>query len=94
MLITPRTYLASQIPGHANSRAEGASRFYTLAGWYQSPVDTGQASEMLLIHQVGNVRVGEVARSVPRPFALNASAPALPDCTYMRLIERRLTGPS
>ncbi|KAJ5667919.1 uncharacterized protein N7477_006489 [Penicillium maclennaniae] len=65
MLITPRTYIASQTPDHANSRVEGASRFYTLAGWHQSPVDTGQAADMLFIHQVGSVRVGEVARSVP-----------------------------
>ncbi|KAJ5296553.1 uncharacterized protein N7443_007446 [Penicillium atrosanguineum] len=62
MLITPRTYIASQTPDHASSRAEGASRFYTLAGWHQSPVDTGQAADMLFIHQVGSVRVGEVAR--------------------------------
>lgn len=66
MLITPRTYFASQTPDHAFSRVEGASRFYTLAGWRQSPVDARSAAEMLLIHQVGSVRVGEVARSVPK----------------------------
>ncbi|KAJ5118514.1 hypothetical protein N7526_010151 [Penicillium atrosanguineum] len=67
MLITPRTYIASQTPDHASSRAEGASRFYTLAGWHQSPVDTGQAADMLFIHQVGSVRVGEVARTPKEP---------------------------
>ncbi|KAJ6111585.1 hypothetical protein N7523_007646 [Penicillium sp. IBT 18751x] len=62
MLITPRTYIASQTADHASSRVEGASRFYTLAGWHQSPMGTGQAANMLFIHQVGSVRVGEVAR--------------------------------
>lgn len=59
MLITPRTYLASQTS--QAPRAEGPSRFHTLAGWRQS--STAQANpEMLLVHQVGSVRVGEIAR--------------------------------
>ncbi|KAJ6021678.1 hypothetical protein N7540_007182 [Penicillium herquei] len=64
MLITPRTYSAAQTPDRAvaNSRTEGPSRFYTLSGWRQSFADTTPAPEMLLIHQTGSVRVGEVVR--------------------------------
>ncbi|KAJ5930767.1 hypothetical protein N7466_006260 [Penicillium verhagenii] len=64
MLITPRTYSASQTPDRAvaESRTESASRFYTLAGWRQSPVNTNPAPEMLLTYQTGSVRVGEVVR--------------------------------
>ncbi|KAJ5101460.1 hypothetical protein NUU61_003682 [Penicillium alfredii] len=63
MLITPRTYSASQTPdqGATFSRSETSS-FFTLAGWRRSPVDEGQAADMLLIHQVGSVRVGEIVR--------------------------------
>ncbi|KAJ5594564.1 uncharacterized protein N7459_000772 [Penicillium hispanicum] len=64
MLITPRTYSASQSSdqGAAVSRVDGAPRFYTLAGWRQRPVDARATPEMLLVHQVGSVRVGEVVR--------------------------------
>lgn len=64
MLITPRTYLASQTPdqGAAFCRTEGESRFHTLAGWRRRPVDARPGVDMLLIHQIGSVRVGEVAR--------------------------------
>lgn len=64
MLITPRTYSASQSPGRAlvNSRTEAAPRFYTFAGWHQSPGGKASTPEMLLVHQTGSVRVGEVAR--------------------------------
>lgn len=71
MLITPRTYSASQTPDHgaALTRAEAASasasRFHTLAGWRQNPTEASSASEMLLVHQIGSVRVGEIARLVP-----------------------------
>lgn len=66
MLITPRTYLASQTPDREATfcRTEGVSRFYTLAGWRQTPADANPSAEMLLVHQVGSVRVGEIARSV------------------------------
>ncbi|KAJ5885334.1 hypothetical protein N7495_009844 [Penicillium taxi] len=64
MLITPRTYFASQTPdqGAAVSRKEGASHFHTLTGWRQNTVDREPAVDMLLIHQVGSVRVGDVVR--------------------------------
>jgi hypothetical protein len=73
MLITPRTYSASQIPQGATSRAESASRYHTLAGWRQIPTESISGSEMLLAHQTGSVRVGEIARYV-RP---RCSRPAM-----------------
>ncbi|KAJ5261470.1 hypothetical protein N7478_012065 [Penicillium angulare] len=64
MLITPRTYSSSQTPDRAAAEppAERAFRFTTLTGWYQSPEDPTPTSEMLLAHQTGSVRVGEVVR--------------------------------
>ncbi|KAJ5692051.1 hypothetical protein N7462_001474 [Penicillium macrosclerotiorum] len=64
MLITPRTYSASQTPdqGAAASRIEGTAHFYTLGGWWPSPETTSQAADMLLVHQTGSVRVGEIVR--------------------------------
>ncbi|CAL5866644.1 uncharacterized protein PFLUO_LOCUS853 [Penicillium psychrofluorescens] len=52
MLVTPRTYVAAQ-----SEPCEGLlPRFYTLAGWRSSPAN------MLLVHQLGSVRVGEIIR--------------------------------
>lgn len=63
MLITARTYSASQIPDQgATSPYIERSRFHTLSGWWTNPVDARRATDMLLIHQVGSVRVGEVVR--------------------------------
>jgi hypothetical protein len=64
MLITPRTYSASQTPDQvpAASRTEGAPRFYTLAGWRQSLAEENPTADMLLVHQTGSVRVGEIIR--------------------------------
>lgn len=66
MLITPRTYSASQTPDQAaaDSRTESAPRFYTLAGWRQSLVEDNPTADMLLVHQTGSVRVGEIIRYV------------------------------
>ncbi|KAJ5151780.1 hypothetical protein N7492_010075 [Penicillium capsulatum] len=64
MLITPRTYSASQTPDRraTASQPEAAFRFHTLAGWRQTLVDARPAPGMLLAHQTGSVRVGEVIR--------------------------------
>ncbi|KAJ5910283.1 hypothetical protein N7504_004926 [Penicillium tannophilum] len=64
MLITPRTYSASQTPDRAvsDSLTEGVFRFYTLAGWRQNLVNSNPSPEMLLTYQTGSVRVGEVIR--------------------------------
>ena len=63
MLITARTYSASQTPDQGAAQPNNQrSRFHTLSGWETIPVDTKEATDMLLIHQVGSVRVGEVVR--------------------------------
>lgn len=69
MLITPRTYSASQIPDQAAapSRTEAAPRFYTLAGWRRTLVEESPTADMLLVHQTGSVRVGEIIRYVLQP---------------------------
>ncbi|KAJ6098086.1 hypothetical protein N7499_002460 [Penicillium canescens] len=59
MLITARTYSASQFPDRTLSSK--GSRYHTLSGWRKCP-DAKRAIEMLMIHQVGSVRVGEVVR--------------------------------
>ncbi|KAE8145045.1 putative serine esterase-domain-containing protein [Aspergillus avenaceus] len=63
MLISPRTYTASQIPDRGPyHHCKVNSRFYSLSGWHTVPANDQEAVEMLLIHQVGSVRVGEVVR--------------------------------
>ncbi|KAJ5392371.1 hypothetical protein N7509_007861 [Penicillium cosmopolitanum] len=56
--------LSSQTPdqGAIPTRAESASRYQTLTGWRQTPTEDISGSEMLLAHQTGSVRVGEIAR--------------------------------
>ncbi|KAL2794287.1 putative serine esterase-domain-containing protein [Aspergillus keveii] len=63
MLITPRTYSASQIPDRIpkTSGFESRPRFRSLAGWKSDPA-ARKVEEMLLIRQTGSVRVGEVVR--------------------------------
>ncbi|KAJ5130186.1 uncharacterized protein N7515_006225 [Penicillium bovifimosum] len=38
------------------------SRFHTFSGWRTSPLELKEVTNMLLLHQVGSVRVGEVVR--------------------------------
>ncbi|KAF9885126.1 hypothetical protein FE257_000703 [Aspergillus nanangensis] len=63
MLITPRTYSASRTSHQELPQGSaGQSRFYSLAGWRVDTADAEEAANMLLIHQAGSVRVGEVVR--------------------------------
>jgi hypothetical protein len=63
MLVSPRTYLLSQLPDKGLELApHNHPVFRTLGGWSIPPDDCRRAAVMLLIHQVGSVRVGEVAR--------------------------------
>lgn len=64
MLITSRTYSASQIPdsGMVLSSGNRRHKFKSFSGWHADPTSTEQGAQMLLIHQAGRVRVGEVAR--------------------------------
>ncbi|KAL2816773.1 putative serine esterase-domain-containing protein [Aspergillus granulosus] len=64
MLLTPRTYSASQTPDRIFKSSDSPSRlrFRSFEGWMSDPAAAGQATEMLLIRQTGSVRVGEVVR--------------------------------
>ncbi|EZF78944.1 hypothetical protein H105_00079 [Trichophyton soudanense CBS 452.61] len=63
MLVTPRTYRLSQTPDSGVSLApEAHPTFRTLRGWSVPPAETRRAAEMLLVHQAGGLKVGEVAR--------------------------------
>lgn len=65
MLITPRTYRLSQIPDRGESSSSDFHHtFSSLSGWNVEPKEYRRAAEMLLIHQVGSVRVGELIRLV------------------------------
>ncbi|KAL4889298.1 putative serine esterase-domain-containing protein [Aspergillus ambiguus] len=73
MLITPRTYSASQTPdqGRPLSGSESKQKFYTLAGWHVGPVGSHTPADMPLVHQAGSVRVGDVVRYT---FSYNPAA--------------------
>ncbi|KAL1965421.1 hypothetical protein VTN77DRAFT_5677 [Rasamsonia byssochlamydoides] len=63
MLITPRTYILSQTPDRGvQSYNDCYPRYHSLTGWRADIVETRRAVEMLLVHQAGYVRVGEVVR--------------------------------
>lgn len=64
MLITPRTYQQLQILKQ-QARKSGAHQDLPATCWRASPTSLRRAGEMLLVHQVGLVRVGEVVRYAP-----------------------------
>ncbi|KAJ5385353.1 ABC transporter integral membrane type 1 [Penicillium concentricum] len=82
MLITARTYSASQTPDlGAAQLCNKRSQFHTLSGWQINPVDIEEATEMLLVHQVGSVRVGEVVSESSIRYTITytpAADPILP----------------
>lgn len=87
MLISPRTYSASQIldRGQLSLNSEDHLRFHSLLGWSGSSTDSRRAAEMLLIHQTGSVRVGEVVRyTVTYSPAADAASP-IPAELYVKV---------
>lgn len=64
MLITPRIYQQLQIL-ELEARKSGDRQALPATGWRASPTSLRRAGEMLLVHQVGMVRVGEVVRYAP-----------------------------
>ncbi|PYH44652.1 lipase ROG1 family protein [Aspergillus saccharolyticus JOP 1030-1] len=64
MFITPRTYSVSQTldQGVVSANSTSTLEFHTLQGWRVSGRAQNRTGEMLLVHQAGSVRVGEVAR--------------------------------
>lgn len=76
MLVTGRTYQLSQQDTDrwtGNSDSERLlHRFHTLSGWRADRAEALRAYKMLLVHQSGYVRIGEVVRCV---FSLSDLVP-------------------
>ncbi|PGH22984.1 hypothetical protein AJ80_02899 [Polytolypa hystricis UAMH7299] len=66
MLITPRAYQLSQSPNRGSSPSSGSAALASYpsltTGWSVEPAEYSRAAKMLLVHQVGTVRVGQVVR--------------------------------
>ncbi|KAL4955461.1 putative serine esterase-domain-containing protein [Aspergillus filifer] len=60
MLLTPRTYSASQTL--ARGEISYRPRFFSLASWQPESTNADRTPDMLLVRQAGNVRVGEIIR--------------------------------
>ena len=60
MLITPRTY--GQLQRIQEPSNPGSLNPLPAIGWRVSPDTLKHRQKMLLVHQVGSVRVGEVVR--------------------------------
>ena len=69
MLLTPRTYTLAQVPD-ANRTEASSSYFLLTPSQKELRKEEQRARRMLLLHQTGAVKVGEVIRQVyppPRP---------------------------
>lgn len=66
MLLNPNLYAASQTPDREHFPFDNPNqyRFLPVKGWRAVEKNVKQPAEMLLIHQAGSVRVGEVVRFV------------------------------
>lgn len=61
MLINPRTYRQRQLL-EQDARRAGDHQYQPLVGWRLSAQDLRRGQEMLLVHQTGSVKIGEVVR--------------------------------
>ena len=61
MFFTPRTYQQLQNLEQDSKRA-GDHYYQPAVGWRISPVEIRRSQEMLLVHQSGSVKIGEVVR--------------------------------
>ena len=61
MLLSPRLYTLSQTPDKGQ-RDVSPSQALSLTGWRRPTEDYRKAVIMLLLHQTGSVKVGEVVR--------------------------------
>jgi hypothetical protein len=63
MLLTPRVYQLASAPDRDLENTVAASPYIRLSpGWKTQRVQQKHAQKMLLVHQTGNVKVGEVVR--------------------------------
>jgi len=61
MFVTPRIYALSQVPDKGLQH-DIHSTFGSVKSWKHSVNDYQEAAEMLLLHQTGSVRIGQVVR--------------------------------
>jgi hypothetical protein len=61
MLLSPRLYKLSQTPDKGR-RDVSPSQALSIAGWRRRAQDYHHIVKMLLLHQTGSVKVGEVVR--------------------------------
>lgn len=62
MLLTPRTYFLAQTPDEGRVQAEPSYFLCGTQSQKQRQDEERRALRMLLLHQTGSVRVGEVVR--------------------------------
>ncbi|EAW12099.1 lipase ROG1 family protein [Aspergillus clavatus NRRL 1] len=77
MFITPRSYLDSQTPDHSFSKPS-LLRFHSITGWQPDSAQKRRAINMLLLHQAGSVRVGEVISGFENRYTLTYTPSADP----------------
>ena len=63
MLLTPRTYSLAQTADHGRTRPE-PGYFLRVQSQRERQAEQQRARRMLLVHQTGSVKVGEVVRWV------------------------------
>ncbi|KAL3457635.1 putative serine esterase-domain-containing protein [Aspergillus heterothallicus] len=87
MLITPRTYSASQIPDRPFQQPDSAGRprFCSLEGWKPALAAAESSTAMVLIRQTGSVRVGEVVRYTLTYDPTADNIKPLPDLLHVRV---------
>ena len=61
MFIVPRTYQQLQLLERDSERA-GDHHYQPATGWRISPQEIRLGQAMLLVHQTGSVKIGEVVR--------------------------------
>ncbi len=62
MLVSPRLYTLSQVPDKGLRDVTAPGQAFSVTGWRHGAQDYRQARKMLLLHQTGSVKVGEVVR--------------------------------
>lgn len=64
MLITPRTFRLAQIPDGGSGEASRWASKKEHGPVLKGPISRERARSMLLVHQAGSVKIGEVVRYV------------------------------
>jgi hypothetical protein len=83
MLLTPRTYLLGQTPDAGSTRPEPSYFLCGTRSQKELDADKRRAIKMLLLHQTGSVKVGEVVRYVACWCAVGSAARERPKTDWM-----------